>query len=77
MVPWYKQLPQPASDTSKPNERAAAFIKKVGRRPGKRLKNLRERLEELEAEDHAAARVATWVPGGQVGQVGRESRVAT
>ena len=28
-VEWYKQLPGPPSDTAKPNERAAAFIKRV------------------------------------------------
>ena len=51
-VDWYERQPTEPSADTKPNERAAAWIKKVGKRPGNRLKNLGERLEALAAKDH-------------------------
>ena len=52
VVEWYERLPHATPDDAKPNARAAAWIKKVGKRPGNRLKNLGERLEALVAKDH-------------------------
>ena len=51
-VQWYERLPEATPADAKPNDRAAAWIKKVSKRPGNRLKNLGERLKALAAKDH-------------------------
>ena len=44
-VDWYTQLPSSAGEAaSKSNERWAAFIKRLGKRPGNRLKKIEERI---------------------------------
>jgi hypothetical protein len=59
-IDWYKQLPlgAPAADAPGINAHAASFIKKVGRRPGNRLKGVMERLceHEVAAPSDAAIR---------------------
>jgi hypothetical protein len=52
-VEWYERPPQ-IPDDAPPNDRAAAWIKRVSSRPGQRLKGLQERLEDLAAKDHTA-----------------------
>ena len=54
VVEWYERLPEPIPADAKPNNRAAAWIKKVARRPGRRLKSVGERLAELNAKDNVA-----------------------
>ena len=53
-VDWYERLPEEPPADAKPNQRAAAWIKKVGTRPSNRLKSVGKRLEELAASDHVA-----------------------
>ena len=52
-VEWHLQLPNsaPANDATG-NAAGAQYIKKIGARPGQRLKNLKERLKELERANH-------------------------
>ena len=48
-VEWHLQLPNDATgDAATGNTAGAQFIKKIGARPGQRLKNLKERLKDLE-----------------------------
>jgi hypothetical protein len=52
-VTWHVQLPEGSADL-KGNQKAAAYISSFSRRPGRRLKHMRDRLEELAAKDHVA-----------------------
>jgi hypothetical protein len=52
-VAWHDELPE-STASLRGNEKAAAFISSFSRRPGRRLKNLRDRLEELAAKDAVA-----------------------
>lgn len=52
-IDWHDELPD-GSDALVGNEKGAAFISKFAKRPGRRLKSLRERLQELLAKDHVA-----------------------
>jgi hypothetical protein len=54
VVEWYERLPEAIPADAKPNERAAAWVKKVSRRPGQRLKNVGERLAALADKDNVA-----------------------
>ena len=59
-VLWHKQLPNdaPGHDARGTNASGAQYIQKVGKRPGARLKNLKERLKELEAATAAVPETA-------------------
>ena len=59
-VDWYTQLPNdaPGHAAVGSNEAGAQYIKKVGTRPGNRLKNLKDRLKELERSTSAVPETA-------------------
>jgi hypothetical protein len=72
-IDWHDALPD-GSDELSGNDKAAAFISKFSRRQGRRMKTLRERLQELLAKDHVAPQ-ATAAIGRKDGKAPRLSAV--
>ena len=61
-IDWLDELPESAAALQKgTNAWSAAFISRFAKRPGRRLKSLRQRLQELLAKDHVTPGVTAAV----------------